>query len=77
MNREKSDFKTTYSPEDWAERFEDTDWTHLDEKRLANLFHYTDESILEISKTLGRSVNSVEEKLTEKYGPDVLKKSKK
>lgn len=75
MNREKSDFKTTYSPEDWAERFEGSDWTHLDEKRLTNLFHHSDESIEEISKILGRSVKSVEEKLVEKYGPDVLKNS--
>ena len=60
--------------EDWAERFEGKDWTRLDEKRLADLFQKTDESIEEISKTLGRSVKSVEEKLTEKYGPDVLKK---
>ena len=74
ISAEKSDFKTTYSPEDWAERFEGSDWTHLDDKRLTNLFHHTDESIEEISKTLGRSVKSVEEKLVEKYGPDVLKK---
>ena len=38
MNREKSDFKTTYSPADWAERFEGSHWTHLDEKRLGDLF---------------------------------------
>ena len=75
MNREKSDFKTTYSPKDWAERFEGSDWTHLDDKRLTNLFHHTDESIEEISNTLGRSVKFVEERLMEKYGPDVLKKS--
>ena len=75
MSAEKSDFQTAYSPEDWAVRFEGTEWTDLDEKRLANLFLRTDESIEEISKILGRSVKSVEEKLTEKYGPDILQNS--
>lgn len=60
-------------PSDWAVRFEGSEWTYLDEKRLYRLFQQTDESIKDISKTLGRSVVSVEAKLKAKYGPDVLK----
>ena len=75
MNRKKNDLKKAYSPGDLSLRFEGSEWTDLDEKRLVKLFQNTNESIEEISKILGRSVKSVEEKLVEKYGPDVLKNS--
>ena len=73
MGAKKSDWRMN----DWALRFDGSEWSYLDEKRLVNLFQTTDESIEEISQTLGRSVASVEAKLKNKYGPGVLKKYKK
>ena len=77
MNRKKNDLKKAYSPGDLSLRFEGSEWTDLDEKRLVKLFQNTNESIEEISKILGRSVAYIEAKLKNKYGPGVLKRSKK